>query len=104
MCIDVWERSRGAYLRSNLKDDVSIENVRDKWSEISDLKDSDRPVQIEEALGKFSEALENMESGNVPSSSKNLDHVTKQNVVDVVFPPVEYQYSTNDAILYAIAG
>ncbi|CAG7826358.1 unnamed protein product [Allacma fusca] len=96
----VWERSKGAFLRTKLTEDVEIETVRDKWGEIADMTESERPTNINEAIGKFAEALEKLESGNVPPLV--LDHVTKENIVDIVLPSATYEYNINQAILYAL--
>ena len=89
-------------MRSSLQEGVSIETVRDQWDQISDLKDSERPPSIEQALAKFQEALENMEVGTVPTL--NTDAITRENIADSLLVADTYKYNINAAILYAISG
>ena len=89
-------------MRSSLQEGVSIETVRDQWDQISDMKDSENPPSIEQALVRFQEALENMEGGTVPTL--NTDAITRENIADSLLIADTYKYSINAPILYAISG
>lgn len=85
-------------MRNNLSDNLSIESVRDKWSQITDMETNpDYPKAPEEAMGKFMEALRIQEQGLGDTSS-----VTRSNLAQVPFPDAKHKYEVNDTILYAL--
>lgn len=85
-------------LRSNLLEDATVESVRDKWSEITNMDSNpDFPTAPEEAMGKFMDALRLQEKGLGDRSG-----VTRQNLVEVPFPDMKHTYKVNDTILYAL--
>jgi len=93
-----YHRSGGAILRANLKDDVTVEAVRDKWTQITDMSlNPDAPTSPEEGMGKFMDALRQQEKGVGDSSN-----VTRLNLSEVTFPEIKHKYKVNSPILYAL--
>lgn len=74
-------------LRSNITEGVTIESVRDKWTQITDMTDAKRLNTIGEASGVLMNALENLRDGQ-----------TDQSVSDV------YEFTNKETILYALGG
>jgi ABC-type hemin transport system substrate-binding protein len=95
---DKWSRSKGAVLRETLNEDLSLEAVRDKWSEIRDMSDPDSPDSVEEAMGKLLDALRVQENGAA------LQNVTRATLSEIKFPETKVKYNINSAILYALGG
>ncbi len=46
---DRWQRAQGALLTNSIKDGVKIETVRDKWDEVTEMKNGDFPTSNQEA-------------------------------------------------------
>lgn len=85
-------------MRNNLSEDVTIENVRERWDQIADMSTNvDYPTAPEEAMGKFMDALRMQEKGLGDASS-----VTRSNLSQISFPEMKYKYKVNDTILYAL--
>jgi hypothetical protein len=85
-------------LRETLNDGVSLENVRDNWSEIRDMSEPDSPNSVEEAMDKFLDALRVQESGSA------LQNATRLNLSEIKFPETKVKYDIQSAILYALGG
>ncbi|CAL8134602.1 unnamed protein product [Orchesella dallaii] len=93
-----WQRAGGAILRSSLNESVTVESVRDKWSEIIDLStNADYPTAPEEAMGKLMDALRIQQKG-----LGDAQNVSRANLSQLSFPEVKVKYNANQAILYAL--
>ena len=46
---DRWQRSQGALLTQSIEDGVSVESVRDNWTEIVNMDSGDFPTSNQEA-------------------------------------------------------
>ena len=44
MITDRWQRSQGALLIKSLKEEVTLESVRDNWDKIVDMEGGDFPT------------------------------------------------------------
>ncbi|ODM97629.1 Peroxisomal multifunctional enzyme type 2 [Orchesella cincta] len=93
-----WQRAGGAVLRSSLSDDVTVEAVRDKWSQVTDLTtNADYPTAPEEAMGKLMDALRLQEKG-----LGSTENISRANLSQLSFPEIKVKYNVNQAILYAL--
>jgi len=79
--------SKGSVLRKQIGDAVSIEDVRNRWTDVSDMTDAKHRESIEEASGELMNALEAVRSG------------PQENEVVQTF-----EITDRDVILYALAG
>lgn len=80
-------RGNGALLRSRLDEGVTIESVRDKWTQITDLTDAKKIDTIGEASGALMTSLEGLRNGQGDQS-----------------PGDEYEFTNRETILYALGG
>lgn len=81
-------RGKGAVLRRSIADPVTIENVRDHWEKIIDMREAGRLDSIQEATGSLITALDELRSGQGPAPS--------QGGADM------YSFTGKDLILYAL--
>ncbi|XP_060533989.1 peroxisomal multifunctional enzyme type 2-like isoform X2 [Cylas formicarius] len=84
-------RSNGSVLRSNIKDNVTLENVKENWGKIVDMSDAKTFQSIQDVTGALVGSLEGQagttgDSG-VDSGSENEDI---------------FNFSDRDTILYAL--
>lgn len=77
-------RANGVQLRSNLKSNVTIENVRDMWDKITDMSGAQRMDSIQTVTGELINSLPGSET-----SAKSGE---------------KYSFGFKDLILYALAG
>ncbi|CAG9821656.1 unnamed protein product [Phaedon cochleariae] len=80
-------RANGSLLRSRIADDVSVENVRDRWTKITDVSDSQILGTIQDATGALMASLEGLKSGDGGAGVDESDI---------------YQFTNRDIILYAL--
>ncbi|XP_067007857.2 peroxisomal multifunctional enzyme type 2 [Anabrus simplex] len=83
-------RGQGALLRARMTDGVTVEDVYNKWNEVTDMSGATRCNSIEEASSSFMTLLEKLKSGSQDSEEEN------QTVVE------DFSYTTRDLILYAL--
>lgn len=81
-------RSNGSLLRANINDTVTIENVRDNWSKVLDMKSAQHLDSIQEATGALLTSLEQLRS-SLPEYESNSE---------------KYPLTDNAFILYALGG
>lgn len=84
-------RGKGAILRSSISEDVTIENVRDAWSQVTDMSKAEQMGTITEATGSLVELLDKLEEGQKGSQ--------KQSEISDAF-----SFGNKDLILYALGG
>ncbi|KAK4883830.1 hypothetical protein RN001_000101 [Aquatica leii] len=82
-------RSNGTLLRQKITDGVSIENVRDSWPEIINMKGSQGCDSIREATGTLMESLEFLKNGSEQALSMSREG-------DI------FTFASKDLILYAL--
>ncbi|KAG5894789.1 hypothetical protein JTB14_005225 [Gonioctena quinquepunctata] len=82
-------RANGSLLRNKVGEDVSVENVRDRWAKITDVTDAERLNTIQEATGALMASLEGLKSGQVGSGEEEEERDS-------------YEFSNKDLILYAL--
>ncbi|KAF2897650.1 hypothetical protein ILUMI_08517 [Ignelater luminosus] len=83
-------RSNGAVLRKNIKDPVSLEDVRDNWNKVTDMKNSQHLESIQEASASLITLLDELRtetSNRTETSSQETD---------------VYTFSNKELILYAL--
>lgn len=80
--------SKGVVLRSDIKDTVTLENVRDHWSAVTDMSNARHRISIQEASGDLMTALETLRPGSKPQAAAGA--VGK------------FEYFDRDVILYAL--
>jgi len=61
-----WERTRGASFPVNRE--LSVENVRDSWSKITDFTDADHPTSTQDAFAYLMKNLENIATDETPKA------------------------------------
>lgn len=83
-------RSNGALLRSSMAENVTIEKVRDNWTEVTNMEKAKHFKFMREATVSLVEALETMREGAKISNDDD-----DSNVCD---------YTEKDLILYALGG
>ncbi|XP_026481820.1 peroxisomal multifunctional enzyme type 2 [Ctenocephalides felis] len=81
-------RSPGAFVRSTIGADVSIEQVRDKWSEITDMSKAFRIETITEASTELMTSLQAFQDNQNSNSSDTASD--------------QFQFCFKDLILYAL--
>lgn len=87
-------RGKGAVLRSSISEDVTIENVRDAWSQVTDMSKAEQMGTITEATGSLVELLDKLEEGqNAQKGSQKQGQVSD-----------EFSFGNKDLILYALGG
>lgn len=86
-------RGKGAILRSSISDDVTIEKVRDAWSQVTDMSKAERMGTITEATGSLVELLDKLEEGSSQKGSQKSNEVSD-----------EFSFGNKDLILYALGG
>jgi (3R)-3-hydroxyacyl-CoA dehydrogenase / 3a,7a,12a-trihydroxy-5b-cholest-24-enoyl-CoA hydratase / enoyl-CoA hydratase 2 len=79
--------SKGSVLRKRIGDAVSMEDVRNRWTDVSDMEGAKHRESIEEASGELMNALEAVKNG------------PQDNEVCRTF-----EITDRDVILYALAG
>lgn len=83
-------RSSGAILRQHLSNDVTPEDVQEKWSTITDMSSANHFDSIEEVTGQFMDIAQKMNSSCSERSGSENTNVYK------------HTYNSRDAILYAL--
>nr|XP_031828485.1 peroxisomal multifunctional enzyme type 2 [Nomia melanderi] len=78
-------RSSGSTLRQNLSENITPEDVAKNWATITDMSSAKHFDSIEEVMGQFMNAIEEMKSGNA-----GKDNTFK------------HTYNNRDTILYAL--
>lgn len=86
-------------LRSALKDKVTIENVQEKWPEVTDMSrmKGDMPKTAEEMTALYFRALEKF-------SHPSTENLSRMKLVDFEIPSTEFTYDSKDTMLYALGG
>lgn len=88
-------RGKGAVLRSSLADDVTPENVRDAWANVTDMSGAEHLNSITEATGSLVEILDSLQS---PASGTAGSANTAGTYSDT------FTFNNKDLILYALGG
>lgn len=79
--------SKGTVLRKRIGDAVSIEDVRNQWTDVTDMEGAKHRESIEEASGELMNALEAVKNGPQENEIVKTFEITEK-----------------DVILYALAG
>lgn len=85
-------RGKGAVLRTSLSEDVTLERVRDAWSNVTDMSGAEHVPNITAAATTLMELLDKMEGGAVQTGG-NSKSTTE-----------EFVFGFKDVILYALGG
>lgn len=85
-------RGKGAVLRTSLSEDVTLERVRDAWSNVTDMSSAEHVPNITAAATTLMELLDKMEDGAVQTGG-NSKSITE-----------EFVFGFKDVILYALGG
>lgn len=86
-------RGKGSILRSSITEDVTIEKVRDVWTQVVDMSKAERMGSITEATGSLVELLDKMETG-----TQSHDDGKNKEIKD------DFTFGNKDLILYALGG
>lgn len=81
-------RGQGTVLRSSIKDDVTIEYVKNVWSKITDMSRATHLDSIAEASGSLVQVLEDLKNGSGPNNNGEVTDT--------------FNYCSKDLILYAL--
>lgn len=81
-------RANGCILRSKITDGVTIEDVAQKWSKVTDMSKAERLNSIQEATMGLVTALEKLRNPNAESEEESDPYV----------------FNNKDVILYALGG
>lgn len=76
-----------------MAEDVTVEKVRDVWSQVVDMSNAERMSSITEATGSLVEVLDKLEGG---TQSKGDE--TNNDIKD------DFAFGNKDLILYALGG
>lgn len=87
-------RGKGALLRASLADDVTPENVRDAWANVTNMNGAEHLNSITEATGSLVEILDNLEA----STAANGATSTADEYSDT------FAFNSKDLIVYALGG
>lgn len=87
-------RGKGALLRTSLADDVTPENVRDAWANVTNMSGAEHLNSITEATGSLVDILDNLEA----SATANGATSTADKYSDT------FTFNSKDLILYALGG
>lgn len=89
-------RGKGAILRSSITEDVTIERVRDAWSQVTDMSKAEQMSSITEATGSLVELLDQLEGGQ--GGAQKSGNSNQSDISDV------FSFGNKDLILYALGG
>eukprot|EP00095_Tigriopus_kingsejongensis_P003122 maker-scaffold366_size194251-snap-gene-0.20 protein:Tk03122 transcript:maker-scaffold366_size194251-snap-gene-0.20-mRNA-1 annotation:"unnamed protein product" len=97
-----WQRSQGALLMDHLSEGITMERVRERWTQIVDMEQGDFPNSNQgatmELVGKM-EKLTSPSNGTVGNGSQS----GPLSAVGYESKPHTYRFDHRDVILYALA-
>ncbi|XP_042304608.1 peroxisomal multifunctional enzyme type 2 isoform X2 [Sceloporus undulatus] len=102
-----WERSLGAIVRQK-NHPMTPEAVRNKWEKICDFDTANHPRTIQESVSMLNDVLSQIESQDVspnPTSYSTSAFSTgfdPANAIGKKLPPITYEYTYLQPILYAL--
>ncbi|KJE91296.1 hydroxysteroid dehydrogenase 4 [Capsaspora owczarzaki ATCC 30864] len=91
-----WQRTRGAVIEGSM----TIENIRDKWGQITDFNQFDYPTSITESMNTIMSHLEKRKLGSDAASSSGAVDVNAAKAHK--FTQDTFAYTDRDVILYAL--
>uniref|UniRef100_A0AAR2J1J7 Hydroxysteroid (17-beta) dehydrogenase 4 n=1 Tax=Pygocentrus nattereri TaxID=42514 RepID=A0AAR2J1J7_PYGNA len=100
-----WERTLGKIVRHK-NQNMSPEDVRDKWDQICDFTDATKPANIQESLQSLVEVLSKVDDGEGilanPTSAMASTGSGINPAVGKVLPQMTFTYTHMHCILYAL--
>uniref|UniRef100_A0AAR2KTX2 Peroxisomal multifunctional enzyme type 2 n=1 Tax=Pygocentrus nattereri TaxID=42514 RepID=A0AAR2KTX2_PYGNA len=97
-----WERTLGKIVRHK-NQNMSPEDVRDKWDQICDFTDATKPANIQESLQSLVEVLSKVDDGEgILANPTSAMASTGSEAVGKVLPQMTFTYTHMHCILYAL--
>ncbi|XP_015222853.1 peroxisomal multifunctional enzyme type 2 isoform X1 [Lepisosteus oculatus] len=102
-----WERTKGSIVRQK-NQKMTPEAVQNKWKEICDFRDADKPASVQESLSTLIETLSKIDAGagisQNPSNgiSTNSSGINPLMAIGQKLTEVGFTYSHTQCILYAL--
>uniref|UniRef100_A0A3B4BVJ4 Peroxisomal multifunctional enzyme type 2 n=1 Tax=Pygocentrus nattereri TaxID=42514 RepID=A0A3B4BVJ4_PYGNA len=102
-----WERTLGKIVRHK-NQNMSPEDVRDKWDQICDFTDATKPANIQESLQSLVEVLSKVDDGEgilanpTSAMASTGSGINPTEAVGKVLPQMTFTYTHMHCILYAL--